>query len=49
MKGITARVGWFGAGLFCLVTVGWVLARPVGTQVLEGLPMERPSWYRLIL
>jgi len=40
MKGIAAQFGWFGAGLFCLVTVGWVLARPVGTQVLEGLPMD---------
>ncbi len=39
MKGIAARFGWFGAGLCCLVTVGWVLASP-GKPVLEGLPMD---------
>ena len=40
MKGIAARFGSFFAGLFCLVTVGWVLAGPVRTPVLEGLPMD---------
>jgi len=40
MKGIAAQFGWFGAGLFCLVTVGWVLASPQGKPVLEGLPMD---------
>ena len=47
MKGIAARFGWFGAGLFCLVTVGWVLASPPGKPVLEGLPMD---WtHRLVI
>jgi hypothetical protein len=40
MKGIAAQFGWFGAGLFCLVTVGWVLAGPARTPVLQGMPMD---------
>ena len=40
MNGIAARFGWFGAGLFCLVTVGWVLAGPVGKPAPRGLPMD---------
>jgi hypothetical protein len=40
MKGIAARFGWFGGGLFCLLTVGWVLASPQGKPLLKGLPMD---------
>lgn len=40
MKGIAAQLGWFGAGFFCLVTVGWVLASPQGKPLLKGLPLD---------
>jgi len=40
MKGIAARFGWCGAGFFCLVTVGWVLASPPGKPAFAGLPMD---------
>jgi len=40
MKGIAAQFGWFGAGLLCLVTVGWVLASPQGKPLLKGLPVD---------
>jgi hypothetical protein len=40
MKGIAAQFGWFGTGLFCLVTVGWVLASPQRKPLLEGLPID---------
>ena len=40
MKGNAARLGWFAAGLVCLLALGWVLTGSAGTPVLPGLPMD---------